>query len=107
VERGISCEANTEVVSHHTTNEVTNEAIEAVLTHIGETLKNRIDSFVGLMHNMSIPSDKMFWKKVDFSTDWSTKEAIGAIFCKDIIRWFCKWCEQYDWKNSLDEQTNR
>ncbi len=89
VDRGIPCEGHTQVFSAHCTNTPEPEDVVAELTEFGGHYKYQWVAFVELMHAMQAPEKD--WQR---QTDWTTKEAISAVFCVYFIKQIAQAAEK-------------
>ena len=82
VERGIPCEAHSQVLSVHTTNTPSLATVKKVVEREMSTIKDRINAFVDLSKTYGWGEDKFF------------KEAIAILFKQHLLATIATWAEK-------------
>lgn len=72
VDRGVSCECHTQVVSYHTTNTPGEEAVRRAVEKNKELLNARINAFIDFM--------------LTHDSEWEFKDLIGVQFKWNLLR---------------------
>lgn len=80
VDRGISCENHTQVVSSHTTNTPDVVTVRAIVGEIKSTLDKEIHAFVGFMQALN--------------GEWEIQESVSLLFCHHLVKMISQAAEK-------------